>query len=145
MKTRTHVRRHMRRIEGKRVMVTDHSRILNKDKSYSQLKKQGSRITPYADSDGDGKVNTFDCRPLNPRMQDKGVDEISAKELYLWIQNDSVLYHQQEEPIVKNLVKKKRKGIYDHNKAVKLFGYLAENGAKRYAKENLGRLEILTT
>lgn len=65
----------------------------------------------------------------------KGLDEHAAKELYLWIENDSVLYDRQYTPIIKNLVAKKARGVYDHTLAAKLFGYLAESGAKRYDEE----------
>jgi len=53
----------------------------------------------------------------------------------LFINNDGDLYRQQHTPINENLALKKAKGVYDHAKAVKLFGYLAESGAKKYDKE----------
>lgn len=62
----------------------------------------------------------------------KGLDEHSAKELFLWIENDGDLYTRQYTPIIKNLVAKKARGVYDSAKAAKLFGYLAESGAKSY-------------
>ncbi len=62
----------------------------------------------------------------------RGLDEISAKELYLFIQNDGDLYRQQYQPIINNLTTKKARGIYDHTKAAKLFGYLVDTGAKWY-------------
>ncbi len=65
----------------------------------------------------------------------KGLDEVAAKELYLFIDNDSDLYRQQYEPILKNLTAKKARGVYDRNLAAKLFGYLVETGAKKYDKE----------
>jgi len=67
--------------------------------------------------------------------ENKGLDEHSAKELFLWIENDGDLYTRQYTPIIKNLVAKKARGIYDSTKAAKLFGYLAESGAKRYDEE----------
>ena len=65
----------------------------------------------------------------------KGLDEHAAKELFLWIENDGDLYRRQYTPIIKNLVAKKARGVYDSAKAAKLFGYLAESGAKRYDEE----------
>ncbi len=62
----------------------------------------------------------------------KGLDEVSAKELYLFIENDGDLYRQQYSPINKNLTIKKAQGVYDHDKTVKQFMYLVDNGAKRY-------------
>src|SRR5579883_686292 len=58
-----------------------------------------------------------------------------ARELELYIENDAQLYRSQEQPIQKNLITKMAKGIYSHSKAVKLYGYLVQNGAKKYAKE----------
>lgn len=63
-----------------------------------------------------------------------GVDEDAARKLELFIENDSDLYRQSEQPIIKNLVKKKKKGIYDHYLATKLWRYHADRGAQKYAK-----------
>lgn len=63
------------------------------------------------------------------------VDQTAATELELYIDNDADLYRQQRQPILKNLMTKKSKGIYDRAKAVKLYCYLMESGAKKYAKE----------
>lgn len=62
-------------------------------------------------------------------------DEHAARELQLFIDNDSTLYHQQFIPIVKNLMKKRMRGVYDSDRAVKLFMYLADAGAKKYVQE----------
>jgi len=58
-----------------------------------------------------------------------------ATELKLFIDNDATLYRQQHVPILKNLATKKARSNYRHDLAVKAFGYLAESGAKKYAKE----------
>lgn len=62
-------------------------------------------------------------------------DEDAARELELYVDNDGDLYRQQYIPIVKNLMLKRRKGIFDAGKAVKLFMYLMESGAKKYSRE----------
>jgi len=62
-------------------------------------------------------------------------DTTAARELVLYIENDGDLYRQQTYPIIQNLARKTRKGTYDHKKAVKLWAYLAENGAKKYARD----------
>jgi hypothetical protein len=62
-------------------------------------------------------------------------DAVAAHELYLFIENDGALYHWQYQPILKNLMTKRAKGGYDAAKAVKLWLYLVESGAKKYAKE----------
>jgi hypothetical protein len=58
-----------------------------------------------------------------------------ARELTLYIENDANLHRQQHTPIIKNLATKKLRSQYKHDLAVKAFGYLAEAGAKKYAKE----------
>ncbi len=63
------------------------------------------------------------------------VDERGARELQLYIENDSQLYHQQFVPIVRNLMKRRASGTYNHEKAAKLFLYLADAGAKKYYQE----------
>ncbi len=65
----------------------------------------------------------------------KGLDEVAARELYLFIDSDSDLYRQQREPIIKNLVAKKARGVYNPALAIVAFGYLAESGAKKYYGE----------
>lgn len=57
-------------------------------------------------------------------------------ELNIFIENDRELYTQRTVPIYKNLQKKKGKGIYKTLGAVKLFLYLVNEGAKKYAKEH---------
>lgn len=62
-------------------------------------------------------------------------DHVAAHELKLFIDNDYQLYSGQRQSIMDNLLRKKNAGTYDHAKAKKLWGYLAESGAKKYAKE----------
>lgn len=62
-------------------------------------------------------------------------DEAAARELILFIENDGDLYRQQGLPIIKNLVAKVDRGIYDRQKAVKLYMYLMESGSRSYAKQ----------
>lgn len=77
---------------------------------------------------------------LNERLAPKEniageVDPGAARELDLFIRNDGDLYRQQHIPITKNLITKMARGTYDSEKAVKMFMYLAESGAKKYKKE----------
>ena len=58
-----------------------------------------------------------------------------ASELKLFTENDGDIYQQQTTSILKNLATKMASGKYDHDKAVTMFMYLAESGAKKYAKE----------
>ena len=67
----------------------------------------------------------------NPRKSTSG-NETAANELFLFIQNEGRLYHQMTEPILKSLAMKKRRGTYDHTKALKAWSNLAAAGAKLY-------------
>jgi len=72
----------------------------------------------------------------NAQMLDEGSDDQgAAEELHLFISNDGDLYRQQYQPILKNLATKIGQGKYDHKLSVKMWMYLVENGAKKYAKE----------
>jgi nuclear transport factor 2 (NTF2) superfamily protein len=61
-------------------------------------------------------------------------DEVAADELLLYLDNERDLYRQKQE-IAENLVKKIKKGTYDHRLAGALWGYVVERAAKKYAKE----------
>jgi hypothetical protein len=45
------------------------------------------------------------------------VDSAGARELQLFIDNDFQLYRQQHEPIIRNLMRKRLRGGYDHEKS----------------------------
>lgn len=60
----------------------------------------------------------------------------AATELLLYIENDGDLYRQYFIPTVKNLQKKLDKGIFDSDKAIKLWMFLIDAGAKKYTKEH---------
>lgn len=61
--------------------------------------------------------------------------EIESDELVLYTENDGQLYERVFMPIIKNLTKKKKNNTYDSESAIKAFAYLAEEGAKKYAKD----------
>lgn len=73
------------------------------------------------------------------RRHREPADQHAARELGLYIENESDLSpwgpRGQGRDIAKNLVRKMRKGTYDPDKAPKLWSYLTEAAAKRYAKE----------
>lgn len=60
-------------------------------------------------------------------------DEHAATELVLFAENDANLYRQMKRPIELNLIKKFKAGKYNRELAVKLWMYLADEAAKRYA------------
>ena len=62
-------------------------------------------------------------------------DESVAAELVMFVENDGDLYRQQTTPIMKNLMKKWKKGTYDHSLAPKMWGYLMDSAAKKYVQE----------
>lgn len=67
--------------------------------------------------------------------EDDSVDHTSVRELRVFADNDSHLYHSSKVPIEKNLLKKHAKGVYNHEKAIKLWGYHADRAAQAYHKE----------
>jgi hypothetical protein len=66
-------------------------------------------------------------------------DEHAAEELKLYLDNEATLSPQgpsgQGREIAKNLLRKMKAGKYEPTKAPKLWGYLVEAAAKKYAKE----------
>ena len=62
-------------------------------------------------------------------------DEDAVRELVLYADNDGALYQQSAVPIMKNLTRKWRKGVYDSELAAKLWLYHATRAAKNYAQE----------
>lgn len=70
-----------------------------------------------------------------PRASKASPNEHNVRELFLYITNDADLYRQRVGPIVKNLRLKVAKGKYDHDLAIKIYQYLADDGARKYMKE----------
>jgi hypothetical protein len=74
-----------------------------------------------------------------PATHREPADEQAATELVLYIENTSELSPDgpsgQGRSVLLNALRKWKKGTYDPKLAVKLFEYLAEAGAKQYAKE----------
>ena len=62
--------------------------------------------------------------------------DAEARELQIFIENDYDLYRSQHEPIIRNLMRKRAAGKFDMRKSIKLWGYLVESGAKKYAKQS---------
>jgi len=110
---KTRVRQHKRRINGQVVSVGRHDRGLS--------------------NTNNSPVKSNHIHSVNDRK-----DSPEAYELKIYIENDANLYRQRFLPIMKNLQRKKEKGIYNNVGATKLFTYLVNDGAKKYAKENNG-------
>ena len=60
-------------------------------------------------------------------------ESFSERELVLQTSNDETLYRKQIQPIILNLARKKAKGTFDKNLAVKLFRYAVDNKVKELA------------
>ena len=63
-------------------------------------------------------------------------DSDAVNELDLFIMNDEDLYRQQFMPKILNLRKKMKKGIYDDEKAIKLWMYLVDNAARKFVQQD---------
>jgi hypothetical protein len=59
-----------------------------------------------------------------------------AHDLVLHADNDSHLYKTSHVPVAKNLEKKMKKGVYDHEKAKTLWGYHADRAAQSWNKQH---------
>ena len=62
-------------------------------------------------------------------------DSDAVNELDLFIMNDEDLYRRRFMPIIENIRRKMRRGIYDHAKVIKLWMYLVDDAAREYVKE----------
>ena len=70
---------------------------------------------------------------------DTGQDFSEEKrELELFIMNDQDLYRQMFMPIIMNLARKMKRGVYNHQMAPKLWQYLVDQGARKYVMQNGG-------
>ena len=70
---------------------------------------------------------------------DSGADYAEEKrELELFIMNDQDLYRQMFLPILMNLARKMKRGVYNHQMAPKLWQYLVDQGARKYVMQNGG-------
>jgi hypothetical protein len=65
-------------------------------------------------------------------------DAVAAHELTLFAINESELYRQRIVPVINNLRKKVKKGVYRADLALKLWRYVADDAAKRYTHGGYG-------
>tara|TARA_R100000353_G_scaffold86184_1_gene64200 strand:- start:611 stop:967 length:357 start_codon:yes stop_codon:yes gene_type:complete len=65
----------------------------------------------------------------------EAVDTDAVNELDSFIMNNEDLYRRRFMPIISNLKRKIAKGIYDHDKAQKLWMYLVDDAARQYVKD----------
>lgn len=88
----------------------------------------------YAPVKGKKPYSKGSCRKVR-RNPAPYPDLAMANELYLFFQNDENLINRRYPEFVKNLERKVKRGIYDREKAVKLFMYLADEVSKKYSKD----------
>ena len=62
-------------------------------------------------------------------------DSDAVNELDLFIMNDEDLYRRRFMPIITNIKRKIKRGIYDHKKVIKLWMYLVDDAARQYVQE----------
>ena len=62
-------------------------------------------------------------------------DSDAVNELDLYLMNNEELYRRRFMPIIENIKRKIRRGIYDHEKVIKLWMYLVDDAAREYIKE----------
>ena len=62
-------------------------------------------------------------------------DSDAVNELDLFIMNDEELYRQRFMPIITNIKRKIKRGVYDHEKVIKLWMYLIDDAARKYVQE----------
>jgi hypothetical protein len=105
---------------------------------YRGMRTEGPPLATRATAEKYARLIEAERRPRPKRSNATGgpLDTHAARELELFTENDASLYRQQEQPIQKNLILKMAKGVYNHAGGVKLYGYLMESGAKKYAKEH---------
>lgn len=60
---------------------------------------------------------------------------VESQELFLYTVNDAQLYRSCIIPAVESLRKKAKKGLYNSDKAVDLFYYVATNASNKYNKD----------
>jgi len=73
-------------------------------------------------------------RSLFKLLDRPNTDVHSSNELMLWGDNDSDLYTQRFEPIVKNQLLKMKKGVYDSRASLLLWKNYADDVAKSHIK-----------
>ena len=62
-------------------------------------------------------------------------DSDAVNELDSYIMNNEDLYRSRFMPIIENLKRKIKRGIYDDKLAIKLWMYLVDDAAREYVKE----------
>ena len=62
-------------------------------------------------------------------------DSDAVNELDSYIMNNEELYRRRFMPIITNIKSKIRRGIYDHEKVIKMWMYLVDDASRQYVQE----------
>ena len=65
----------------------------------------------------------------------EAIDSDAVNELDSFIMNNEDLYRRRFMPIISNIKRKMKRGVYDHDKVIKLWMYLVDDAAKKYVQE----------
>ena len=65
----------------------------------------------------------------------EAVDSDAVNELDSFIQNDEDLYRRRFMPILTNIQRKMKRGVYDPKKVIKLWMYLVDDAAREYVNQ----------
>jgi hypothetical protein len=84
---------------------------------------------------GGGSAFTREAPARGVGVNQIGQESATSRELRLYADNNADLNRQSTQPIRDNLGKKMDKGVYDSEKATKLWGYHADRAAQAYTKE----------
>ena len=63
-------------------------------------------------------------------------DSDAINELDLFIMNDEDLYRRRFMPIITNIKRKIKRGVYDHEKVIKLWMYLVDDAARKFVQQD---------
>ena len=66
----------------------------------------------------------------------EAVDSDAVNELDSYNNNNEDLYRRRFMPIISNIRRKMKRGVYDHEKVIKLWMYLVDDAAKAYVDEH---------
>ena len=100
-------------------------------KGHQKLFKLAKKYKKKNQDEFKGRILKF----LNQFKTMKEEREMTASELASQASNDADLYRRQIQPIIKNLGRKKYKGIFNRDLAIKLFRYAVDNKVKEIAQQ----------
>ena len=66
----------------------------------------------------------------------EAIDSDAVNELDSFLMNDEDLYRRRFMPIIPNIKRKMKRGVYDHEKSIKLWMYLIDDAAREYVKQH---------